>query len=1203
MLKTINEIKNFKIIGINKDVSNLIIEKGIEGTLLLDLSENKFLWFDNRLKKLLEYSDFESILVESIISNNQLLSISNLLDKNIQNTYFQLSLINSKSQILTFSSEIFQAEYKNSKSRIVLICLARLIDTTEEEIEKEKLLFNFKYFKTIIESTSNGVALIDKDGKAIYASDTASKILGFSNNELTGMSLSELIDEEDKPHVFSILMESLENPDKEIDGGVVKVRCKDGSFKYNQAKLINYLDNPHINAILDIFTDVSEKHLLEKENQIYLNNLEERAKEQSCLYRISQLEHENIEIQDFIKQIVDIIPSGFQYPDNTFVNIILNNIDYKSKEYKFHINNLICSRKSENDIDLTLCVYCNKEGINSEDIFLKEENVLLESIANIVTMKYRQKKNLNNLKETLQTYDYALNAVSDAIYSWDLESNTLNWSSGIQTTFQHSKEELNRLNDISSWVLFVHDEDRERVLNNLYNAIEEDGSVWEDKYRFHTGNNNIAVVLDRAFILRDAEGKALTLYGAMQDITEQQNKEEEILYHNKMLSVISKVNNNLLGFKDWYKVLSNCFEIIGEVIDVDRVYYFENYTDPKTGEMFCNQKLEWSAENVTPQIENPKLQNVPFKMINDFLEPLKQNLPFIKIVSQMEDTITKKALQSQDILSVIIFPIIVNGEYFGFIGFDECKYERIWKEFEIDFLKTISYGLSKAIEGQVYKNDILKQKNKINTILESVGDGFAAVDSNFIVTYWNKKAEELTGILSKNIVGNKVWDNFKSLFGTNYYNNVINALNTKEHFFQDKLFLDESGRWLELNVYPTADGLTFYFRDISVRTKNEIELEKLSYVARHNNDVVIISNKNKEIEWVNNAFYIITGYSFDEVIGKKPGDFLQGSETDQNTIIKIREALNNHKPIKTRILNYTKNKRKYWLDLTINPVFNEDGDLKNFIAIERDITDIVNYEINLQKINENLEDIVIERTEELEVANQELQLMNKEKDRFFGIVAHDIKNPISGIQLVSQLIQMKFKKLCDMDTSQFDKDFEHIFHLVNKIAKDLDELLEINKLQRGSFKIIKTEFKINSIFTEIINEFNIQAHEKQIELETKIEDSVVNLDLNSLEIISNNIISNAIKYSKINSKIIIAIFTDNNFFVLKVTDSGPGFLKEDLNNLYQPYKKLSAKPTGNESSSGLGLSIVKNIIELNGGRIELDTEVGVGSTFTVYLPV
>lgn len=198
---------------------------------------------------------------------------------------------------------------------------------------------------------------------------------------------------------------------------------------------------------------------------------------------------------------------------------------------------------------------------------------------------------------------------------------------------------------------------------------------------------------------------------------------------------------------------------------------------------------------------------------------------------------------------------------------------------------------------------------------------------------------------------------------------------------------------------------------------------------------------------------------------------------------------------------------------------------------------------------------------------------------------------------------MKFKKLCDMDSSQFDKDFEHIFHLVNKIAKDLDELLEINKLQRGSFKINKTEFKINSIFTEIINEFNIQAHEKQIELETKIEDSVVNLDLNSLEIISNNIISNAIKYSKINSKIIIDIFTDNNFFVLKVTDSGPGFLKEDLNNLYQPYKKLSAKPTGNESSSGLGLSIVKNIIELNGGRIELDTEVGVGSTFTVYLPV
>lgn len=122
-----------------------------------------------------------------------------------------------------------------------------------------------------------------------------------------------------------------------------------------------------------------------------------------------------------------------------------------------------------------------------------------------------------------------------------------------------------------------------------------------------------------------------------------------------MLSVISEVNNKLVNYNDWYKVINECFEIIGKVANVDRVYYFECITDSDSNEMFLNQKLEWSAQDIEPQIENPELQNIPLELVGDFFEPIMKNLPFIKIVREMKDSNTKEALVSQDIQSAVSF--------------------------------------------------------------------------------------------------------------------------------------------------------------------------------------------------------------------------------------------------------------------------------------------------------------------------------------------------------------------------------------------------------------------------------------------------------------------------------------------------------------------------------------------------------------------
>ncbi|MDD2798156.1 MAG: PAS domain S-box protein [Bacteroidales bacterium] len=121
--------------------------------------------------------------------------------------------------------------------------------------------------------------------------------------------------------------------------------------------------------------------------------------------------------------------------------------------------------------------------------------------------------------------------------------------------------------------------------------------------------------------------------------------------------------------------------------------------------------------------------------------------------------------------------------------------------------------------------------------------------------------------------------------------------------------------------------------------KIDMEYKTLAYVASNATDAIVITDENGYLLWVNDAFQKLTEYSIEEVLGKKPGSFLQGVDTNQETVDRISKALQNQQPIKEEILNYSKSGRSYWLDLRIDPIVNDNGELEKFIAIERDITE------------------------------------------------------------------------------------------------------------------------------------------------------------------------------------------------------------------------------------------------------------------------
>ncbi len=149
--------------------------------------------------------------------------------------------------------------------------------------------------------------------------------------------------------------------------------------------------------------------------------------------------------------------------------------------------------------------------------------------------------------------------------------------------------------------------------------------------------------------------------------------------------------------------------------------------------------------------------------------------------------------------------------------------------------------------------------------------------------------------------------------------------------------------WIEATYNPiiAPDGevlkIVKFATDVTRQVRQEKQFEVLSLVANETDNSVIITNADGLVEYVNPGFCKMTGYSIDDVIGRKPGSFLQGEHTDQNTVNRVRENLKNLKPFYEEILNYTKKGKPYWISLAINPVFNDDGDLEKFVSIQSNI--------------------------------------------------------------------------------------------------------------------------------------------------------------------------------------------------------------------------------------------------------------------------
>jgi len=238
--------------------------------------------------------------------------------------------------------------------------------------------------------------------------------------------------------------------------------------------------------------------------------------------------------------------------------------------------------------------------------------------------------------------------------------------------------------------------------------------------------------------------------------------------------------------------------------------------------------------------------------------------------------------------------------------------------------------------------------------------------------------------------------------------------------------------------------------------------------------------------------------------------------------------------------------------------------------------------------------------EELEQKNQELVSLNELKNRFLGIAAHDIRNPLSSIK--------GFVELLSLSGETFSaEEYTEMMELINKSVNDLlvmvDDLLDISVIESGNLKLDLGPADMKSLLEDRIQVNSGHARGKNITIHKNLPDLEPSVfDRKRMAQVMDNLISNAIKYSPLGSNVYIGLSREDGWACITVRDEGQGIRREDQPQLFTGFQKLGSKPTGGEKSTGLGLAIVKSIVDAHQGRIEVTSEVGKGSTFEVRLP-
>lgn len=746
-------------------------------------------------------------------------------------------------------------------------------------------------------------------------------------------------------------------------------------------------------------------------------------------------------------------------------------------------------------------------------------------------------------------------------------------------------------------------------------------------------------------ILNQAEYEGKTYHTlSVRDITNFKKSQQELLARDALLESINFMAAQFLASKNWRNEIRDVLGMLGKSARVSRVYIFQNFKDDD-GRVYMKQTHEWTADRITPEIQNPVLRKLYYQ--DSGLESLYDTLSsgnvfqgLIKDFSRRE----REVLEAQNILSIFITPISQNGRFWGFIGFDECNYERRWLPSESKLLNTAAEIFTSVLDRESMEAEITRINKNFKTLFDQSPDAIFVYDLEGNILDVNTAACTLNGIPHADFIGKHVSDlvpeDIRSSVSREFEGWV-----TGKYTMVESASLNSRGEMIHVEIrgalikYFGKSAVLLLVRDISERKKSEALLKKriefIRFISLISSEFIKIDLSgieaaiNKALQFVCRFTSTQRGYVFladeSETLLSLAHEFCgPGLKSHKENFESI--AVTDYKKFVSALKNGE------YLILHTDELGDDDEDMmlvqffqilqiKSVIAIPLNVGDhfigFIGFDATLQKTSWDKEIInafsltgqILANTlirkkneDDLIEAKNKAEQSDRLKTAFLGQMSHEMRTPLNSIigfadMLERDILQQDLKEMAGF-----------ILQGGTRLLKTFNLVIDISEIEANVMQAKMQEIELNGFIREISPTLANNANEKDLSYNFQPKDPTINIvaDEGMFEKVIHYLVDNAIKYTHKGSvKIVTAIedVDDKTWASIKIIDTGIGIPKDKHHDIFNRFRQASEGYNREFEGVGLGLSVTRGMVELMDGRINVKSTPGIGSEFRVLMPL
>jgi PAS domain S-box-containing protein len=494
-----------------------------------------------------------------------------------------------------------------------------------------------------------------------------------------------------------------------------------------------------------------------------------------------------------------------------------------------------------------------------------------------------------------------------------------------------------------------------------------------------------------------------------------------------------------------------------------------------------------------------------------------------------------------------------------------------------------------------------KAREQVTTILESITDAFFAVDREWRFTYVNREAERLLKRPRQELVGRKLWEEFSSAPGNAFGHEYQRAV-AEQQTVTFEAYSESLGIWLDVRAYPSEDGLSVFFRDITARKRAEEKLRASEGRYRLLADMIPqhiwTTDPQGYHRYFSRRWFDYTGASLHDTEGEGWLQYLHPEDRDR-TLRRWQESLRTGAPYSIEYRFRGADGCYRWFMGQATPLRDEAGNIVEWFGTLTDISERKRLEEERERLLKNEQ----EARAEAEREREELEQVTRSRERLMRGFSHDLKNPLGAADGHAQLLEAGYAG--DVSEEQRDS-IVQIRRSIRSALGLIEDLLQLAKTESGQIEVQRKPVDLREAVRDVADSFRAQCEAKGLAMRVELPEEFPTIETDAARVkqVLGNLVSNAIKYTPAGEIGITMGFGDNpassaHCIAVNVSDTGPGIPEEKRHLVFQEFVRLQPEMT---AGAGIGLTISRRVARALGGDITFRSKAGHGTTFTLWLP-